>query len=161
MNVTEYPPYALTYKFYTMKNIAVQIKRIIFAVVFAGTISACSSDDDVKEIFLDREWNLTYINDGGVKIFTKDKIYSVTFLDNGFKVAAPGGVGISGKWKADGGTHEFRCSDIRTSGNIQGDTIATKMLQIFTNAKKYSGDTNWLQIKQQDNVFMQFYNNNE
>ena len=32
------------------------------------------------------------------------------------------------------------------------------MVQILTHAKKYSGDTNWLQIKQQENVYMQFYN---
>lgn len=141
-----------------MKTIAVQIKRVIFALVFASAVSACTSDDDIKEIFVDREWKLTYINDGSVKRYTKGKEYKVTFLDGSFKVAIPGGASIDGKWKANGDTREFRCSDIRSGGIAAGDTIAQKMLQIFTNAQKYSGDTNWLQIIQQDNLFMQFYN---
>lgn len=40
---------------------------------------------------------------------------------------------------------------------LRGDTIGEKMLNIFTNAKSYEGDTNWLQIKQQKNTYMQFY----
>lgn len=141
-----------------MKDIAVRIKRVIFALVLMSGVAACTSDDDLKEIFINREWKLTYINDGSVKRYTKNRIYSVTFLDGSFSVAMPGGASINGKWKANGETREFQCSNIRTSGNMEGDTLAQKMLQIFTNAKKYSGDTNWLQIRQNDNTYMQFYN---
>lgn len=140
-----------------MKNIAEQIKRIIFAVMLATTVAACS-EDNIEDIFVEREWKLTYVNDGGVKRFTKDKVYSIQFFENSFKATLPGGGTINGNWSANGNTREFRCSNIRTSGHFAGDTIAEKMIQILTNAKKYEGDTNWLQIKQQENVFMQFYN---
>jgi hypothetical protein len=141
-----------------MKDIAVRIKRVIFALVLMSGVTACTSDDDLKEIFIDREWKLTYINDGSVKRYTKNSIYSVKFFDGSFKVSMPGGASIDGKWRANAKTREFQCSGIRTGGNFTGDTLAQKMLQIFTNAKKYSGDTNWLQIKQNDNTYMQFYN---
>ncbi len=138
-----------------MKSIAVRIKRIIFALIFASTITACT-DDDIQDIFVGSKWTLTYINDGSVRNLTQGKIYSVEFLENSFKATTPGGASIDGKWQADGKTREFRCTSVRTAGNISNDTIAQKMLQIFTNATKYSGDTNWLQIKQHSNLFMQF-----
>ena len=71
----------------------------------------------------------------------------------------PNGAAINGKWEANGNSRKFQCWNINTTGNLKGDTIAEKMLQIFQNAKSYDGDTNWLQIKQQKNVFMQFYSN--
>ena len=140
-----------------MKNIAKQIKRIIFATILVTAVIACK-EDDINEIFVEREWKLTLINYGGEKKYTEGKIYAIQFFDNTFKATLPNGGTINGNWKANGNTREFSCSNVRTSGSFAGDTIAQKMVQILTNAKKYNGDTNWLQIKQQENVFMQFYN---
>lgn len=140
-----------------MKNIAKQIKRIIFATILVTAVIACK-EDDINEIFVEREWKLTLIKDGGEMKYTQDKVYTIQFFDNTFKATLPNGGAINGNWKANGSTREFSCSNVRTSGSFAGDTIAQKMVQILTNAKKYSGDTNWLQIKQQENVYMQFYN---
>lgn len=140
-----------------MKNIAKQIKRIIFATILVTAVIACK-EDDINEIFVEREWKLTLIKDGGEIKYTQDKVYTIQFFDNTFKATLTNGGAINGNWKANGSTREFSCSNVRTSGSFAGDTIAQKMVQILTNAKKYSGDTNWLQIKQQENVYMQFYN---
>ena len=140
-----------------MKSIAEQSKRVIFALMLAFSLASCSKDD-IDDIFIEREWKVTYINEGGVKRYTQGKKYTVQFLDNTFKATTPTGGTIEGNWQANGDTRQFSCSNLRTSGLQAKDTIAQKMLQILTSAKKYDGDTNWLQIKQQDNIFIQFYN---
>lgn len=139
-----------------MNYFAEKIKSAIFAAALILTLASCSSEDDITEIFRDREWTLSLVKEGSVERYSSKK-YNVLFAESSFKAATPGGATISGKWEADGGTKSFRCWDVRTEGNIKGDTIAEKMLQIFRNATSYDGDTNWLQIKQQNNVYMQFY----
>lgn len=139
-----------------MKNIAEQFKRVIFATLLILCAASCDNKDDITGIFREQEWTLSLVKEGAVERYS-DKKYRVKFAETTFDATMPGGSAISGRWEANGSTKRFRCWDIRTSGTIKGDTIAEKMLQIFTNAKSYDGDTNWLQIKQQDNVYMQFY----
>lgn len=139
-----------------MKTFAKRTKRTIFAVILILGTVACTHDDDIKDIFEEREWALSYVQEGTIKRFS-DKKYSVQFIDNSFNATMPGGATISGKWEADGDSRKFRCWSIQATGNLKNDTIAQKMLQIFTDATAYDGDTHWLQIKQQKNVFMQFY----
>ena len=104
----------------------------------------------------DGEWVISYIQEGAIKRYS-DKKYNVHFIDNNFNATTPSGAQIKGKWEADGKSRKFHCWNIQTTGSFKGDTIAQKMLQIFTDATAYDGDTNWLQIKQQKNVYMQFY----
>lgn len=139
-----------------MKTFVKRTKRAIFAIMLMLTATACTQDDDIKDIFVERAWTLSYIQEGSVKRFSNKK-YDVSFIDNSFNATAPNGATISGKWEADGDSRRFRCWNIQTTGSFKGDTIAQKMLQIFTDATAYDGDTHWLQIKQQKNVFMQFY----
>ena len=141
---------------YTMIFFAESIKRTIFATLLIICAVSCSNDDNITEIFRDREWALSLVREGSVERYS-DKRYNVKFAETTFTATMPGGATISGKWEADGSSRSFRCWNVRTDGSIKGDTIAEKMLQIFTNATSYDGDTNWLQIKQQKNVYMQFY----
>ncbi|MBO7302404.1 MAG: hypothetical protein J6U58_06825 [Bacteroidaceae bacterium] len=142
-----------------MKGIAKQINRVIFALILPLVAVSCVGEDDINAIFRERDWKLTYIKEGSVQRYAKDKIYSIEFLENTFTATTPKGVTITGNWHADGSAlHSFECNNIRTNGNLSGDTIGLKMRDILKNAKTYSGDTNWLQIKQQDNVYIQFYN---
>ena len=142
-----------------MKHIAKQIIRAIFALSLPFVAVSCVGDDDINAIFRERTWKLTYIKEGSVQRYTKEKVYSIEFLERTFTATMPNGATITGNWLANGdSSHSFTCNNIRTNGNIKGDTIALKMRDILTNAKSYSGDTNWLQIKQQENTFMQFYN---
>ena len=137
---------------------AERIKSIIFATALILTLASCNNEDNITEIFREREWTLSLVKEGSIERYSNKK-YTVQFAESSFTAAMPGGATIRGKWEADGGTKSFRCWDIRTEGSIKGDTIAEKMLQIFQNATSYDGDTNWLQIKQQKNTYMQFYSN--
>ena len=138
-----------------MKTFAETVKRIIFATMLLLATASCTHDD-IGEIFIDREWTLSLVKEGAIKRYSNKK-YNVLFTDENFNVTTPGGAGIKGEWAADNKNRTFHCWNIKTTGSLKGDTIAEKMLQIFTNATSYDGDTNWLQIKEQKNVYMQFY----
>ena len=137
-----------------MRHIAKQIIRVIFALTLPLAAISCVGDDDINAIFRERTWKLTYIKEGSVQRYAKERIYSIEFLERTFTATTPNGATITGNWLANGdSSHSFTCSNIRTNGNIKGDTIALKMREILTNAKSYNGDTNWLQIKQQENTY--------
>lgn len=138
-----------------MKTFVKIIKSTIFAAVLLQCAVSCTHDN-IEEIFIDREWTLSLIKEGAIERYSSKK-YRVLFTEESFNAIMPSGSTINGKWKADNKNRSFQCWDISTSGSFKGDTIGEKMLQIFTNATSYDGDTNWLQIKQQKNVYMQFY----
>lgn len=142
-----------------MKTFAKTTKSIIFVVALLLGIQACNPDDNIGEIFIDRQWTLTYIREGSVQYENRGKKYSVLFTQDGFSATTPSGSAINGKWAANGKTRKFNCWNIQTTGSLKGDTIAEKMLHIFTNATSYNGDTNWLHIKKDKNTYMQFGNN--
>ena len=121
-----------------------------------AVIVACTPQDDIAEIFTEQEWTLSLVQEGSKKRYS-DKKYNVTFEDTEFSASTPNGGSISGKWEANGSDRSFRCWNVQSAGDFKNDTIAQKMLQIFRNATSYDGDTNWLQIKEQKNVYMQFY----
>ena len=50
-----------------MKIFVETTKRIIFAATFALTLTACTPDDNISEIFVGRQWTLSYIKEGYVK----------------------------------------------------------------------------------------------
>ena len=139
-----------------MKHIGKTIKRITFVLLLLTSTMACTSEDDIEEIFVDRTWTLTYIKEGATTRYTEGKKYSILFSDNAFTATTPGGNTITGYWQANGDNRTFTCSNVRTNGNISKDTIAQKMRDILVSSKKYEGDTNWLRIKQQENVYMLF-----
>ena len=131
---------------------------MLFAVLFTAT--ACNTDDDIDAIFREQTWYLTYVQDGNVKRHPEhNKFYSIDFKNDNFTAITPNGAVIKGKWNADGDkSRSFRCYNVATEGSIKGDTIAERMYDIMKNAQNYGGDTNWLQIKQDKNRYMQFYN---
>ena len=47
---------------------------------------------------------------------------------------------------------------IKKNGKIAGDIIAEKIWDILNNAQSYEGDTNWLQIIQDKDIYIQLYN---
>lgn len=130
---------------------------ILSAILFM--LTACNTEDDINAIFRENNWYLTYIQDGNTKRYPKDKLYSIEFKTDNFSATTPNGTIIKGKWYADGSDRRtFNCRNVQIDGNIAGDTIAEKMYGIIKNAKNYEGDTNWLQIRQNKETYMQFYN---
>ncbi len=136
-----------------------EIKKLLFAIMAALSFVACNNEDDVQEIFIDRNWTLAFIQEGGEKNIPESAGYVLLFKSNTFTLTTPGNATISGNWHADGGSRTFRCNNIKTNGNIGNDNIAKKMRNMLQNAVLYEGDTNYLQIiVQPGNAFMQFHN---
>lgn len=137
-----------------------RIKRTIrhsLMLLAVATIAACNKGDDINEIFIGHQWQLTYIDDGGNRRWPGyDKKYSLQFTQSGFTANTPGGGSIKGSWQADGKTHEFRCTDIHSSGIASNDTIGNLMLKHLKEAVKYDGDTHYLKIIKDKNQQMQF-----
>lgn len=142
-----------------MKNYLKIPSKILMLSIALFITTACNTDDDINAIFRERTWNLTYIKSGSIKRYAKDKIYSIEFKNDNFTATMPNGATIKGKWFADGSEiRSFTCRNVVIDGRIKGDTIAENMYDLLQNARNYAGDTNWLQIKQDKNTYMQFYN---
>lgn len=140
-----------------MKNIIIKTALIILATI---SFASCNKEDDIQEIFIDRIWTLTFIQEGKEHFVPQNNTaYIMLFKGNTFTLTTPADATITGNWQADGDSRTFRCSNIRTSGNITNDDIAKRMRNMLQNAVSYNGDANYLQIiVQQGNAFMQFYN---
>lgn len=136
-----------------------KITGIVFFLVAALSFCACSNEDDIGEIFTGHDWTLAFIQEGNDKSTPKDGDYTIVFNSSTFTLTTPANATITGNWQADGESRSFRCSNIRTTENINSDNTANKMKQLLQNATSYAGDANWLQIiVQTGNVFMQFHN---
>lgn len=136
------------------------MKRIIkhtLMLLAVATIAACSKGDDINEIFTGHQWQLTYIDDGGIRRWPayNDK-YSLQFTQTGFSATTPGGGSINGRWQANGETREFRCTDVRSSSIANNDTIGRLMLKQLKEAESYNGDIHFLKIIKDKNQQMQF-----
>lgn len=143
-----------------MKNILRTIAKGVILLSILLTVNACNNTDDISEIFNGRTWYLTYIKDSNGQHYPKNgQLYSISFKNESFEARMPNGTTITGKWYADGGaSHIFHFRNIEKYGYISGDAIAEKMYGIIYKASSYDGDTNWLQIKQDKETYMQFYN---
>ena len=139
-----------------MNRIKKTIRQALLLLAVA-TIAACSREDDINEIFSGHTWQLTYIDDGGIRRWPAqtDK-YSLQFTQTGFNASTPGGGSINGRWHADGSTREFRCTDISSSNIANNDTIGRLMLKQLKEAVSYDGDIHYLKIIKDKNQQMQF-----
>ncbi|MBO5865368.1 MAG: lipoprotein [Bacteroidaceae bacterium] len=134
------------------------MKKIFFALIATLLLTGCESGDDLGEIFLNKTWKLSFFQEGRERNIAKDG-YSIRFYESSFTANTPSGAAIVGNWQADNKNRTLRCTNVRVGdGSIAKDTTATKMKLFLEKASSYNGDANWLQIRQQDNVYMQFHN---
>lgn len=134
------------------------MKNIIFILVAALALISCDNSDDLNEIFQSRTWKLSFFQEGTTRSTAKEG-YSIRFYESSFTANTPSGAAIIGYWQADNKKRTFKCSNIRVAeGNINKDTTANKMKLFLERASSYNGDANWLQIRQNNNVYMQFHN---
>lgn len=139
-----------------MNRIKRTIKQMLMLLAVT-TIAACTKGDDINEIFTGHTWQLTYIDDGGIRRWPAyNDNYSLQFTQAGFNATTPGGGSISGHWQADGSTRAFRCTDVRSSGIANNDTIGRLMLKQLKEAESYNGDIHFLKIIKDKNQQMQF-----
>lgn len=134
------------------------MRKILFILITAITLTGCDNSDDLSEIFQNRTWQLAFFQEGTTRNIAKDG-YSIRFYESSFTANTPSGAAIIGNWQADNKKRTMRCSNVRINeGSIANDTTATKMKLFLEKASSYNGDANWLQIRQQNNVYMQFHN---
>lgn len=134
------------------------MKKIFFAFIATLLLTGCESGDDLGEIFLNKTWKLSFFQEGRERNIAKEG-YSIRFYESSFTANTPSGAAIVGNWQADNKNRTLRCTNVRVGeGSITKDTTATKMKLFLEKASSYNGDANWLQIRQQDNVYMQFHN---
>lgn len=134
------------------------MKKIFFAFIATLLLTGCESGDDLGEIFLNKTWKLSFFQEGRERNIAKDG-YSIRFYESSFTANTPSGAAIVGNWQADNKNRTLRCTNVRVGdGSIAKDTTATKIKLFLEKASSYNGDANWLQIRQQDNVYMQFHN---
>ncbi len=134
------------------------MKKIFFAIITTLLIVGCDNSDDLSEIFQNKTWKLSFFQEGRERNIAKEG-YSIRFYESSFTANTPSGAAIVGNWQADNKSRTLRCTNVRIGeGNIAKDTTATKMKLFLEKASSYNGDANWLQIRQLDNVYMQFHN---
>ncbi|MBQ5731242.1 MAG: hypothetical protein IIV57_06455 [Bacteroidaceae bacterium] len=134
------------------------MKKIYFALIATLLLTGCESGDDLGEIFLNKTWKLSFFQEGRERNIAKEG-YSIRFYESSFTANTPSGAAIVGNWQADNKNRTLRCTNVRVGdGSIAKDTTATKMKLFLEKSSSYNGDANWLQIRQQDNVYMQFHN---
>lgn len=136
------------------------MKKALYILAIAGwlTLQACDSEDNVKGIFIENDWKLSFLIYDAQRTSIAGKVYSLDFTEQTFTFTTPTGATITGQWKADGGTRSFQCNNVKVaSGSIGGDTIVPKVKDILENAQRYEGNDIYLQIHSADNNYMQFY----
>ena len=140
-----------------MKNILFLSKTFMLAAMLFLVV-ACDKNDDINAIFRERTWYVTYVKEGNTTEYSKGKLYSIEFK-NTLTATMPNGATIKGDWHADGGgSHSFYCRNLKKEGKITGDIVAEKVWDILNKAESYEGDTNWLQIIQDKETYIQLYN---
>lgn len=137
------------------------IKTFLISLFMALSLSSCDNKDDLQDIFIDRDWKLSFIQEGADKKAPDNSKgdYLLVFNNNTLTLTTPSNAKITGSWQAGNDPRMFRCSNMKINGNIENDDIAKSMYRILKEAKTYGGDTNWLQIiVQSGNIYMQFHN---
>ncbi len=135
------------------------MKKFIGIILMAIALCGCNNSDDINEIFINRNWTLSFFQEGTTRTPSPEKEnYIIRFYDGSFAASSTNGAEITGNWSADSKTRDFACTNIRTNSIAESDITASKMVTFLRKATHYDGDANWLQIKQTDNVYMQFHN---
>lgn len=135
------------------------MKKVIWIICMTIALCSCNDSDDINEIFMNRNWTLSFFQEGTTRTPSPEKEnYIIRFYEGSFVASSTNGAEITGNWSADNKTRDFACTNIRTNSKAESDATAGKMTTFLKKATHYEGDANWLKIKQTDNVYMQFYN---
>ena len=135
-------------------NMIRRITRYLLTAALALGFGACSSEDDIEEIFTSHPWYVTNIYYTASKtsalqdqtVLFRANSYYIEFAANGtLKGKTAQNEDFSGKWKANGSNHTL---SISVTGNTSSSDKGTGslMLQVLNNAASYQGDSNVLTI---------------
>lgn len=145
-----------------MKQYIVKHITILLCLILIPVLSGCNDTDDVQKIFTGKRWKMTYITkkndhiwykfDGvseavyksyinGTRAFKIDFTGSTedNIISGGF--SGSGSVTISGTWRADGKSNEFKVISISNNPSYDSkDTLAKHIIDGLKNSTSYGGD---------------------
>lgn len=132
-------------------------KLYIFIASFIAllTLTCCSREDDVNEIFNGKTW---YMNGGvinGMKLNSEiknfyttagDAAYKISFTGDAFQCVLSDGVTFNGTWSADGKNHTIVLK-IRKKPEMN-NPFDNQIYNIISSAKSYDSGADFLFLKQ-------------
>ena len=135
-------------------------------IVRIPLLAACSTDDDIDEIFIGNRFKITGLTYNGqktvkdVKEFYDGDSYWIAFSRTTVTGMLQQGMKIEGTWSADGSSRELSF-DLTSPRNAEGTSdICSKVFSVLKNASSYSGDKNVLIIKRDNSSFIELRSEN-
>jgi len=138
------------------------MKRIGTILMMCLLLMACSTDDDINEIFMGNRFKITGLTYNGQKtvkdvkeFYEVNDTYWIAFSQSTFTGVLQPGMKIEGTWNANGSNRALSI-DITSPRNAEGASdICSKVFSILKNATSYSGDKNVIQIKRDNSSFIE------
>ena len=137
------------------------IKISFLSLLSVFTLVACSTDDDINDIFIGKTWYMSGGKLNGTD-FTKDQVsslyvnkdsYWIIFSQGTFTGKLSTNTSFSGNWEADGG-HRRLTMNVTSSVNCEESVLDANIFRVIKNVTRYSGDSNILEIFSDDNSYI-------
>jgi hypothetical protein len=144
-------------------------KHWLMICLLVPLLAACSSEDSIEGIFINKVWRLSTIMEGSKNgsIYASDSeeqktiseseagCFTISFLPNTFSVRTLKN-SYNGTWEVDGKKQSisFSFTNLTTDPS---DVVSKRMINIMKNAVKYSGDSNTLTIQPQSGAYLLLY----
>ena len=125
------------------------------------SLVACSSDDDIDDIFIGKTWFMSGGKLNGTD-FTKEQVsslyankdtYWIVFSKGTFSGKLSTNTSFNGTWEADG-KHRTMKMNVTNSVNCEESVLDANMFRVIKNVSRYSGDANILEIFSDDNSYI-------
>ena len=123
---------------------------------------ACSTDDDIEEIFIGNRFKITGLTYNGQKtvkdvkeFYEANDTYWIAFSQSAITGVLQPGMTIEGTWNANGKNRELTIDLISPKNANGASDICSKVFSIIKNATSYSGDKNVLRIKRNGDSFIE------
>ena len=138
------------------------MKKIGMLLMTCLLLLACSTDDDIEEIFIGNRFKITGLTYNGQKtvkdvkeFYEVNDTYWIAFSQSAITGVLQPGMTIEGTWNANGKNRELTIDLISPKNANRASDICSKVFSIIKNATSYSGDKNVLRIKRNGDSFIE------
>ena len=138
------------------------MKKIGMLLITCLLLLACSTDDDIEEIFIGNRFKITGLTYNGQKtvkdvkeFYEVNDTYWIAFSQSTITGVLQPWMMIEGTWNANGKNRELTIDLISPKNANGASDICSKVFSIIKNATSYSGDKNVLRIKRNGDSFIE------
>ena len=138
------------------------MKKIGMLLMTCLLLLACSTDDDIEEIFIGNRFKITGLTYNGQKtvkdvkeFYEVNDTYWIAFSQSTITGVLQPWMMIEGTWNANGKNRELTIDLISPKNANGASDICSKVFSIIKNATSYSGDKNVLRIKRNGDSFIE------